>query len=647
MAKKKIQSFNITTPDIRTVYLGKGVKQKAEYIQLPGNYGRQIFDEDLAAGASIYSGFKDTLSYNSTRYNFITAPTLEEGLRAVTYLAGIHAEEECYDRNDVCLNDYEEACYSQEAEFDVDDPGTWGDLFDEDDEDNEDDGPVDFYTEEFYRIPIIPIESVSSLDGGNQHTGFGMFSMELQNNSKKQEPWWNDCIDYSVCIVVNENALFRMFEEEALPADKLESLKRFSANDHVYILVIGEDIQENDFSVNKALLEYTANCFRVGNETKELIGYYKRLLEAVAVEKGFTFSKTMDVSLLAEKLATIDKQHVCSMYEKIMKYFTHMGVSSALKAKDFDSLGLKKLIDMVEKGNAHEDLDCKLVGMEEVKHQVKNIVNMMRYVKLRANKNIKGSKFHNVHLFIGAPGTAKTTVAKMMSTMMLEEGLIKGGRFISVTGAQLKGEYVGQTAPKVHALFDRYDAIFIDEAYSLTSNAGDKMDSYAQEALAQLAVELEEHGTDKLVIFAGYGGRNTSKKDNLMYDFLQANPGISSRINSTIYFDSYSPSEMVSILHGLAEQMSLKLPEEQDSKIAEYFETRRWEDDFGNGREARVFLEQCERNVAERIAGINPEELTDDQLNTIIPEDIHLAIEELKSRRLQQQGKYTKTIGFA
>lgn len=277
-------------------------------------------------------------------------------------------------------------------------------------------------------------------------------------------------------------------------------------------------------------------------------------------------------------------------------------------------------------------------------------LNMLRYNRLREKHGIADKGFHNVHLFVGAPGTAKTTVAKMMTEMMRSEKLLKGDRFISITGTQLKGEYVGQTAPKVHALFQEYDAIFIDEAYSLTCGGHSGMDVYSREALAQLAVELEDHATDKLVIFAGYGGTEVSEKNNLMKEFLQSNPGISSRINSTIFFNSYSPKEMVEIVHRLAKLSSLQLGKTADHEIEAYFALRQHEEDFGNGREARVFLEKCQRFVAERVAGMNPDDVSESDLNSITAKDIRLAIEELKKEQVYRAGKERSgriRIGYA
>ncbi len=216
-------------------------------------------------------------------------------------------------------------------------------------------------------------------------------------------------------------------------------------------------------------------------------------------------------------------------------------------------------------------------------------------------------------------------------------------RFVSLSGAQLKGEYVGQTAPKVHALFQQYDVIFIDEAYSLCEEDSGQSDSYSREALAQLAVEMEEHSTDKLVIFAGYGGRGVEEKDNKMLTFLQENPGINSRIGSTIYFESYSAKEMIDIIQKLAELSSLKQPRNLDM-VQSYFEKRSRSKDFGNGREARVLIEQCQRKLAERISKkANP---TINDMKNVTEKDLAAAIRDLEESMEQRLGKSVRKVGI-
>ena len=631
MAKKTTSKLHITTPNVKTVSLGGRKKQKASYIQLRTGFGSGFLVEDCREGAKIYEPLLDVATAKDSRFHIITAPTEEDGLRAVEYLAGIFAEQDGY--SDEQLEDYEGIlsgkCLSpEEAELYYDDPD---DLFA--------DGEETAYTENFDRIPIIKMNDALRQDSDNCNPDFwGMMSMQHMCSTKQERPWWLDCSEGDVCIVSNPGT-DSIFRGVALAEPEIKCLWQFKSNRHVYVLAIGTDIEEEDYTITSAVIEYTAACYRIAGSEAQMSDYYKRLFTEQAKNHGFSFAKGLEVRKLSDKFAKIDPNHPCSRYEKIMDYLEFIDAPKMLNISNFEKLGIGKMSDQTEGCNSTEKMEYDLIGMHEVKRQVNNVINMLRYVKLREKHGIADKGFHNVHLFVGAPGTAKTTVAKMMAEMMRAEKLLKGDRFISVTGAQLKGEYVGQTAPKVHALFEQYDAIFIDEAYSLTCTGNSGMDVFSQEALAQLAVELEDHAMDKLIIFAGYGGRKVSEKNNLMNDFLQANPGISSRINSTIFFDSYSPDEMVEIVHRLAKLSSMILGRTEDQEIEAYFSLRQHQEDFGNGREARIFLEKCQRYVAERVSGMDPDDVEEKDLNTITASDIRLAIEELKKEQEYRAGK--------
>lgn len=243
-----------------------------------------------------------------------------------------------------------------------------------------------------------------------------------------------------------------------------------------------------------------------------------------------------------------------------------------------------------------------LIGMDQVKEQVMETVQVMKFNRLRKEMGMKKSSYHNVHMMLGAPGTAKTTVAKLMGKIMEEEKLLPGSQFTCVNGAELKGMYVGHSAPKTKALFEENDIIVIDEAYSLTGDRSEP-DSFSREAIAQLVIELEEHAEDKLVIFAGYGGTDVDEKNNKMKEFIDANPGIKSRINSTFYFPSYTAPEMAEIFKKHAEISGYELPENWKEPITAYFSTRVNDENFGNGREARALFEKVSVQMAKRIMG--------------------------------------------
>ncbi len=184
--------------------------------------------------------------------------------------------------------------------------------------------------------------------------------------------------------------------------------------------------------------------------------------------------------------------------------------------------------------------------------------------------------------------------------MMTEEGIIGGSRIAYVTGTQLKAKYVGQTSERVHQIFEGNDIIIIDEAYSLVNyNEAERTDNFSQEALAQLCIEVEDHSDDKLIIFAGYGGK-INEKNNKMKKFLSENPGIASRITFTVQFSPYTAEEMLDIFEALAGQATFRLEDGWRELMLPFFEERLKDENFGNGREARRFLEHAMAIAAEK-----------------------------------------------
>lgn len=253
-----------------------------------------------------------------------------------------------------------------------------------------------------------------------------------------------------------------------------------------------------------------------------------------------------------------------------------------------------------------------LVGIEDIKQQVYDIVNVMKYNKLRGQMNIQGSKFHNVHVMLGAPGTAKTTVAKYMGQLMFNEKLLPDNRFICINGAELKGMYVGHSAPKTKALFTKYDVIIIDEAYSIVESNGET-DSFGNEAIAQLIIELENHSTDKLVIFAGYGGE---------------------------------VKEMAIIFERIAKNSNYDLQPGTDKVVESFFEERVGRSNFGNGREARVLLETAVIYAAKRVMAEEKENVTPQEMRLLTIEDIQQAIVRMRESFGTKRTK-NNPIGFA
>ena len=194
--------------------------------------------------------------------------------------------------------------------------------------------------------------------------------------------------------------------------------------------------------------------------------------------------------------------------------------------------------------------------------------------------------------FSGPPGTGKSVVARLVAQILREEG-VGTGRFVEAGREQLIGSYLGQTSPKVAALFEkaRGGVLFIDEAGALLNARGD--DIYAAEAVNALVRHMELH-PETVVIFATYPQE--------MEQLLASNPGLSSRVARVLDFPGYSDAELLGILEFLARAEGERIPPEAGETCLEFFRQLRQQkgDCFGNGREARRLYQAAVEELALR-----------------------------------------------
>ena len=245
---------------------------------------------------------------------------------------------------------------------------------------------------------------------------------------------------------------------------------------------------------------------------------------------------------------------------------------------------------------AMAELD-QLIGLETVKREVQTLTNLAKVFQIRRKMGlpVPPMSFHVV--FLGNPGTGKTTVARIIARIYGALGLLSKGQLIEVDRSGLVANYIGQTATKVSAAVESAlgGVLFIDEAYALDGNSDN---DFGHEAVATLIKAMEDHRADLVVIAAGY-----TKE---MQRFLDINPGIRSRMGREITFPDYAPSELAEIFKGMVAQAGYTISASADPQIGLVFQDL-WDrrgKDFANARDVRNLFERLIEAQANRVCMI-------------------------------------------
>lgn len=264
-------------------------------------------------------------------------------------------------------------------------------------------------------------------------------------------------------------------------------------------------------------------------------------------------------------------------------------------------------------GDPYKELD-ELIGLEQVKEEVRTLANFVKIQKQREAKGLKTPKMSYHLVFTGSPGTGKTTIARIVARIYKDLGVLKKGHTVETDRSGLVAAYVGQTAIKTNALVDSAlnGVLFIDEAYALVPEQ--KANDYGQEAISTLLKRMEDDRDKLVVIIAGY--------TNEMKRFIDSNPGLRSRFNRYINFPDYTGNELAQIF-----MMYMRKNQYTLSKDAEGYLKQRFDDavahkdrNFGNARYARNVFEKSIQAQANRLAGeknLDKDKLTEITINDL------------------------------
>ncbi|NRG43325.1 AAA family ATPase [Bacillus sp. CRN 9] len=270
-----------------------------------------------------------------------------------------------------------------------------------------------------------------------------------------------------------------------------------------------------------------------------------------------------------------------------------------------------------------------LTGMQEIKKQVEQIIQLHRISKLRKNHGLKNQSQSLHMVFTGNPGTGKTTAARLVGKAFAAAGILKipkdtdGIPFVEIHHADVTSKYVGDAEKTIVEKFKeaRGGVVFIDEAYAFTPSKDSEKGS--EKVVAAMVQMLEDMRDEVLVIAAGYSHE--------MDLFLDSNPGLRSRFSSTIHFPDYSVPDMIQIAQSMLKDRDYY----PDNRYLEMLSNRLWTDKdekgFGNGRTVRNIIEESIRLHSVRVSQI-PSPSRDD-LTVLTNLDIKLPHQEVLSEK--------------
>lgn len=325
-------------------------------------------------------------------------------------------------------------------------------------------------------------------------------------------------------------------------------------------------------------------------------------------QKYLDYIKTLRMYQIASQNNTVNKQNQLNSNQSAAEKqdSSNQGVPNDKPEENSEASEPEETLEeLLDKLNS-------LIGLAGVKKEVSSLINLLKIKKIRDERGFETANVSKHLVFLGNPGTGKTTVARLLSKIYKQLGALEKGQLVEVDRAGLVAGYVGQTALKTKEKIDEAmgGILFIDEAYTLAKGGND----FGQEAIDTILKAMEDNRDNFVVIVAGY--------PEPMELFLKSNPGLKSRFNKNILFEDYSKEELFSIFEAFCQSYQMRLSKKAEDNLKAYLDwlVQNKDEDFANGREMRNLFEKALSNQANRLA--DKPDITDAELNTI--EDVDL-----------------------
>lgn len=412
-------------------------------------------------------------------------------------------------------------------------------------------------------------------------------------------------------IYSKENSVIVLKDFEGLSAKEKEFKDRFLHN-------MKEKLEENQKDFLTIFISKTPETIEQAMQSDMLEKYFEFKIESTNIDVQDVYqevlSKLKESSKITDEASIKLLDYIAATYPKTNLSFPEYRdklCNKILFSKDQEITenDLPKYEQEKSMDEIFADLN-NLVGLENIKQVLKDLVDLIELKnKTKDDLKIKDINLHMV--FLGNPGTGKTTVARIIAEMLYNLKYIKQNKLIEVSSKDLVAEYVGQTAPKTMAVIERAlgGVLFVDEAYSLASEE-ESGNSFNKEAIATLIQAMENYRDNLVVIFAGY-----TKE---MQAFLNANSGIVSRIGYTLDFKDYTSEELLKIFEGMVKKAGFSITKEACDEVVKVIDKYRNTKNFGNARFARNLYEKTIIKHASNTRGKKAKK----DLKTIVKEDI-------------------------
>lgn len=369
----------------------------------------------------------------------------------------------------------------------------------------------------------------------------------------------------------------------------------FKTNNNSIVIVSGTNEEVDNFFMGREDIKKKYFSFAIRETNPDIQDIYQEILSKIELNDQ-------------DKVALLD--YLQNTYKNTCDYLEY-------EKNIINYISFNKKIPLIKEEKSTEEVFKELnelVGLKKVKKALYDLVDVMK-LKDKTENELKINNLNLHMVFLGNPGTGKTTIARMVSNILYNLGYIKENKLIEVSSKDLVAEYVGQTAPKTMSVIEKAmnGVLFIDEAYSL---AVSNNNSYNAEAIATLIQAMENYRDKLVVIFAGY-----TKE---MQDFLNSNSGIVSRIGYTFEFDDYTTKELIDIFLTMTDKAGFKVEKEALEYLEEIINNNRDVKNFGNARFVRNIYEKSIVKHASRVKNNKRKDI----LVTLTKDDI--SIDNLK-----------------